>query len=72
MIQTIEAVIDADGRVRLLGAVTIDAPRRAIVTVLEEPAERFEEVTRLSEPALAEAWARPEEEEAWSYLQPAK
>ena len=29
MIQTVEAVIDATGRVRLLGEVQVDAPHRA-------------------------------------------
>lgn len=38
MIQTVEAVIDANGCVRLLGEVRVDSPRRALVTVLEEPA----------------------------------
>ena len=72
MIQTVEAVIDADGQVRLLGAVVIDAPRRALVTVLEEPAAVPGEPALLAELALAEDWSRPEEDEAWSYLQPAK
>ncbi len=38
MIQTVEAVIDAAGHVQLLGEVRVDAPRRALVTVLDEPA----------------------------------
>jgi len=38
MIQTVEAVIDTAGRVPLLGEVQIGSPRRALVTVLEEPA----------------------------------
>jgi hypothetical protein len=38
MIQTVEAIVDADGRVQLLGEVHVDGPRRALVTVLEEPA----------------------------------
>ncbi len=70
MIQTVEAVIDENGRVRLLGAVTVDAPRRALVTVLEEPAAVPGEAALLAEPALAEDWSRPEEDAAWSYLQP--
>ena len=38
MIQTVEAVIDTAGRVQLLGEVHVAGPRRALVTVLEEPA----------------------------------
>jgi hypothetical protein len=37
MIQTVKAVIDATGRIRLLGEVQVDAPRRALVIVLDEP-----------------------------------
>lgn len=73
MIQTIEAVIDEQGRVRLLGTVQLPVPRRALVTILEEaPAELAHETALLSEAALAEDWNRPEEEAAWSYLQSAK
>jgi hypothetical protein len=72
MIQTVEAVIDTTGHVRLLGKVRVDAPCRALVTVLEEPAAMSEETALLAEPALAEDWSRPEEDSAWSHLQPAK
>jgi hypothetical protein len=72
MIQTVEAVIDATGRVRLLGEVQVDAPRRALVTVLDEPAAIPGEPAQRAEPALAADWSRPEEDAAWSHLQPAK
>lgn len=73
MIQTVEAVIDEHGRIRLLQAVQITAPRRALVTVLEEePAPLANETALLSEAALSEDWNRPEEDTAWSYLQPEK
>jgi hypothetical protein len=38
--------------------------------VLEEPAAMSEETALLAEPALAEDWSRPEEDAAWSHLQP--
>ncbi|HWG45053.1 MAG TPA: hypothetical protein VN688_19950 [Gemmataceae bacterium] len=72
MIQTVEAVVDAAGQVRLLGEVHIDGPRRALVTVLEEPAVIPGEAALLAEAALAADWLRPEEEAAWSHLQPGK
>ena len=72
MIQTVEAVVDATGRVRLLGEVRVDAPRRALVTVLDEPAALPGESALLAEAALAADWSRPEEDAAWSHLQPAK
>jgi hypothetical protein len=72
MIQTVEAVVDADGRVQLLGEIRITGPRRALVTVLEEPAAMPGEAALLAEAALAVDWNRPEEDAAWSHLQPGK
>jgi hypothetical protein len=72
MIQTVEAVIDENGHVRLLGEVRVDAPRRALVMVLEEPPIVAGEAALLAEQALATDWSRPEEEAAWSHLQSAK
>ena len=72
MIQTVEAVVDASGHVRLLGEVRVDAPRRALVMVLDEPAALPAETALLAEPALAADWSRPEEDAAWLHLQPAK
>jgi len=72
MIQTVEAVVDASGRVQLLGEVHVSSPRRALVTVLEEPAAVPGEAALLAEAALAVDWNRPEEDAAWSHLQPGK
>jgi hypothetical protein len=73
MIQTIEAIIDEQGQVQLLEAIELTGPRRALVTILEEePAQVAHETALLSEAALAEDWNRPEEDAAWSYLQPGK
>lgn len=72
MIQTVEAVVDADGRIRLLGEVHVSGPRRALVTILEEPAAVPGETALLAEAALAEDWSRPEEDAAWAHLQPGK
>lgn len=72
MIQTVEAVVDDDGRVRLLGEILVAGPRRALVTVLDEPASVPGEAALLAEAALAADWLRPEEDAAWSHLQPAK
>lgn len=70
MIHTVEAVIDEHGAVRLLEAVDLPTARRALVTILEEePTLHVAETALLSEAALAEDWNRPEEDEAWSFLQ---
>jgi hypothetical protein len=65
MLRTIEAVIEEDGQVRLLETISVSSPRRALVTVLDEPADLS---ALLSEPALAD-WNRPEEDAAWQHLQ---
>ncbi len=70
MIQTIEAVIDEQGKVQLLENVRLPQIRRALVTILEEkPVAVVSKTALLSEASLAEDWNRPEEDEAWSHLQ---
>ena len=74
MARTVEAVIDEHGHVRLLEPLHLPTPRRALVTVLAEPpatVEALHQMALLSEAALAEDWNRPEEDAAWSHLQPA-
>lgn len=70
MIQTVEAVIDEHGSVSLLEEVQLSTARRALVTILEEPAGYSSETALLSENVLATDWNRPEEDDAWSHLQP--
>jgi hypothetical protein len=65
--QTIPAEIDEHGNVKLLGKLEHSSKRRALVTILDD-GEVISETALLSEPALAEDWNRPEEEEAWSHL----
>lgn len=73
MIRTVEAVMDEHGNVRLLEPVHLPSPRRALVTILEDRAvPGASESALLSEAALAQDWSRPEEDEAWSYLQQAR
>ena len=69
--RTIEAVINEEGQIRLLEPIEKGRPRRAIVVVLDEAAVYSEETAVLAEEAL-EDWNRPEEDSAWSHLQPAK
>jgi hypothetical protein len=72
MITTVEAVIGADGVVRLLQPVPLTGSRRALVTILdEEPVPHPNEAALLSEAALAD-WNRPEEDAAWAHLQSGK
>jgi hypothetical protein len=50
----------------------VDGLRRALVTVLDESPEAPGEAALLAEPAMAVDWNRPEEDAAWSHLQPGK
>jgi hypothetical protein len=72
VVQTIEAVLDESGAVRLLERIDVGKPRRALITILEEPPLLASETALLSEDALAEDWLRPEEEASWSHLQSAR
>ncbi len=75
MLQTVEAMIDETGNVRLLEPLHLSSAHRALVTILDEthviPEQTHAgpETALLSEPALAADWNRPEEDEAWSHLQ---
>ena len=69
--RTVEAVIEANGEVRLVEPVRLLSASRALVTILEE-APCLHDAALLSEAALAEDWNRPEEDAAWAHLQPAK
>ncbi|MBI4559101.1 MAG: hypothetical protein HY706_16070 [Candidatus Hydrogenedentes bacterium] len=69
MIQTLEAVIDQAGNLRLLQPVALPSMRRALVTILDdEPEPSVLETVMMSEPALALDWNNPEEDAAWSHL----
>lgn len=71
MIQTVEAVIEPSGAVRLLQPVRVTGPRRALLTILPEDPPVPNETALLSEAALAD-WNRAEEDAAWAHLQPGK
>lgn len=69
MLQTIEAITDQHGTLRLLEPIELPKSRRVLITVLDEaPSEENFNLALVSEPALAQDWNRPEEDEAWSHL----
>jgi hypothetical protein len=72
MIQTVEAIVDETGAVRLLVPLRLDRRHRALVTILNDDPSDKPVTALLSEPVLARDWNRPEEEEAWSHLQQAR
>ena len=69
MIQTLEAIVDERGAVRLLEPVRLDRRHRALVLILTDEPSAVHETALLSEAALAEDWNRPEEDAAWARLQ---
>lgn len=69
MLQSFEAIIDKDGKLRILDSITLPKSRRVIITVLDDdPDDSFLSLALLSEPALAREWDQPEEDKAWSHL----
>jgi len=66
MLKSIEATIDADGKIHLRESIRLPHACRAIVTIIEGP--DIAETALLSEASLGEDWSRPEEDEAWSHL----
>ena len=64
VLRSIEVTVEKDGTVRLPKKVKLPGPRRAILTILDEPA-LVAETALLSQAALAQDWDRPEEDEAW-------
>ncbi len=70
MLQTVEAIVDEAGNVRLLEPLHLSSAHRALVTILDDvEVIAGSETAMLSESALAVDWNRPEEDEAWSHLQ---
>jgi hypothetical protein len=69
MLQTIEAVIDQNGILRVLEPIQCPKHRRVLITILnEEPSDELDNLALVSEVALARDWERPEEDKAWSHL----
>jgi hypothetical protein len=70
VLQTVEAIVDEAGNVRLLEPLHLSSAHRALVTILDDvEVIAGSETAMLSESALAVDWNRPEEDEAWSHLQ---
>ena len=67
MLQTVEAIIDENGKVELAETIKLTSRRRALVTILDEISPDME-CAILSESALAKEWLTPEEDEAWKHL----
>ena len=71
MLTTVEAVLQPDGRLKLLEPVHLDKPQHVLVTFIGSSDEAVSGLA-LSEASLATDWLRSEEEDAWAHLQPGK
>jgi hypothetical protein len=69
MLPSIEAIVEKDGRIRPLERVNVREGTHAIVTFLSDPNESVRNDTALLSEAALSDWNRPEEDEAWAYLQ---
>ena len=69
MPHALEAVVEADGRLRLLEPADLRAGARVLVTPLADEAVP-NETALLSQATLGADWDRAEEDEAWAHLQP--
>ena len=68
-IRKVEAIVEPDGRVHLSQWIRLAGPRRAVLSIMIDEPANISETALLSEPALAQDWDRPEEDEAWAKLQ---
>lgn len=72
MIHTYQAIINQQGFVQLLQPLVFEESKRAILIVFDNDVEdSFLEKSAsyiLSESSLEKDWKRPEEDEAWEYL----
>ncbi len=68
MFRTVEAVIDEKGVVRLLEPIHLSASTRALVTILAHEVDPLVEESAILSSAALSDWNRPEEDEAWAYL----
>lgn len=68
MLQSIEAIVDHNGVLRVLEPITLPRFRRVIITILDDESEDLANLAEMSEVALATDWERPEEEQAWLHL----
>nr|VFJ71939.1 MAG: hypothetical protein BECKFM1743A_GA0114220_106113 [Candidatus Kentron sp. FM]VFJ72414.1 MAG: hypothetical protein BECKFM1743C_GA0114222_106523 [Candidatus Kentron sp. FM]VFK19435.1 MAG: hypothetical protein BECKFM1743B_GA0114221_106194 [Candidatus Kentron sp. FM] len=66
MLKSIEATVEVNREVRLREPIHVKRPRRAIVTIFDEP--NIPDTALLSQESLARDWERPEEDAPWSHL----
>ena len=70
MLNTYKATIDQQGQLQLPHNLKLPCGSKVLITVLDEPSSPIaNDEALLSESALSEDWNKPEEDEAWEFLQ---
>ena len=64
-----EAVVEADGRIRVNTPVHLENGLRVLVAIPHTELDTAVSGIALSKPALSADWNKPEEDEAWAHLQ---
>lgn len=70
MLNTVEAVLQANGSLSFLEPVHLTGTQRVLVT-FTQPQDEAPSGAELSQQSLSTDWLRQEEDEAWAHLQPA-
>jgi hypothetical protein len=68
MENTFEAIVEADGRIRIQNPVHLKTGVKVFVSVPSDDPGSVVSVVVLSETALAADWLNPAEEAAWAHL----
>lgn len=69
-LKSVRATVSPEGKVTLAEPLALKTTTIAMLTVvLEDNTDDAIEPALLSEDALAKDWGKPEEDEAWAYLQ---
>lgn len=66
--ESVQAIIEPNGKVKFLDKISINKPTRAIVTFISEKEEKNSTLI-LSENSLAKDWNNSKEDKAWKHLQ---
>jgi hypothetical protein len=64
-----DAVVEPDGRIRLITSVQLQKGLKVLVAVPQNNNHFALSGIALSEPSLSDDWLNPDEEEAWAHLQ---
>ena len=73
MVHSLKATVDDKGYIKLPEGFPIPPSRELTILIIDPALDESSpsDTALLSEPALAKDWSRPEEDQAWQFLQQA-